>query len=340
MDVTNRVDEKIAKCSVQLGGGKVFAAVVQAVNSVRSAIDAGQIKFYEPTDHQEVFQRAETKRQPQEPHSQPDVENFVAGKAYALGFMAVDEARDAWAVDPWDAQYLGVTVKELSLAMKALRANGLLQSGARPDYVRPTDKLLAEHSSRAREEATLTRSKLSHSSPPAKDELMKEVQRALKQHPTFALVVLDVDNFKSVNDTKGHLGGNVCLDKFIDAVETVVGSRGRVYRWGGDEFAICLPDFSTTEAVTTAERIRAAVEQAKAGGEIAVTTSIGVCGSDRTDSKSPEEFFDFADKAMYKSKHTGKNCVTAWPIGTKAASPLPSQRNRRSRTLELDSRRF
>src|SRR5215468_235765 len=127
MDVTNRVDEKIAKYSVQLGGGKVFAAVVQVVNSVRSAIDAGQIKFYEPTDHQEVFQRAETKRQPQEPHSQPDVENFVAGKAYALGFMAVDEARDVWAVDPWDAQYLGVTVKELSLAMRVLRANGLLQ---------------------------------------------------------------------------------------------------------------------------------------------------------------------------------------------------------------------
>jgi diguanylate cyclase (GGDEF)-like protein len=341
IDVTNRADGKIAKCSVQIGGGRVFAVVIQAVNSVRSAVDAGQIKFYEPTFHQEVYQRVETKQQPQERRSQADVEHFVAEKAYT-GFIAVGEATEVWAVDPWDAQYLGVTVRDLSLAMRVLRANGLLQAGTGPDYVRPTDKLLAERSARAKEDAPFSRSKqkLSHNSPPAKDELLKDLQHVVKHHPTFALVVLDVDNFKSVNDTKGHLEGNACLDKFIEAVETVVGGRGKVYRWGGDEFAICLPDYSTAEALTTAERVRSAVEQAKAGGDIEVTTSIGICGSDYTESKSPEEFFDFADKAMYESKHAGKNRVTTWPLssaGSKSESTPTKRMGEQERHKLADS---
>jgi hypothetical protein len=71
----------------------------------------------------------------------------------------------------------------------------------------------------------------------------------------------------------------------------------------------------------TAERIRSAVEQAKPGGEIAVTTSIGICGSDRADSKSANEILDFADKAMYESKRLGKNRVTIWPLGTNLVQP-------------------
>src|SRR5271165_6992460 len=338
-DVTNTADGKIAKCSVQLGGGGVLALVVQAVNSVRSAVDAGQIKFYEPTVRQEFYQRAETDEQPQEHHSQEDVEFFVAGKAYTLGFMAVDQVSDVWAVDPWDAEYLGVTVRDLSLAMRVLRAKGLLEAGTGPEYVRPTDKLLAELSSRAKQKESFSPSqrKLSHRSPPNKDELLKDVQNILQQHSVFALVMVDVDNFKSVNDAKGHPEGDACLDKVIEAIETVVGRKGKIYRWGGDEFAICLPDFCTAEAVATAERIRYAVEQTKAGGDIEITTSIGICGSDRVESKSPEEFFDFADKAMYHSKHSGKNRVTAWPLrstGTKAEE-TPAKRLGEQQRLKL-----
>jgi len=86
----------------------------------------------------------------------------------------------------------------------------------------------------------------------------------------------------------------------------------------GDEFVVCLPDFSTDEAQVTAERIRCAVEQAKPGGNIPVTTSIGVCGTDRIDSKSADEILDFADKAVYQSKNSGRNRVTIWPFSTEA----------------------
>src|SRR6266481_3563455 len=99
MDVTNKADGNVAKCSVQLGGGRVFAALLQAVNSVRSAIDAGQITFYEPNVHQERYQRAETKQQPQERRSQADVEHFLREKAYT-GFIAVGELTEVWTADP------------------------------------------------------------------------------------------------------------------------------------------------------------------------------------------------------------------------------------------------
>jgi hypothetical protein len=65
------------------------------------------------------------------------------------------------------------------------------------------------------------------------------------------------------------------------------------------------------------------VEEAKPGGEIAVTTSIGVCGSDRANSKSADEILGFADKAMYQSKNSGKNRVTTWPLGVDAGQSIP-----------------
>ena len=70
------------------------------------------------------------------------------------------------------------------------------------------------------------------------------------------------------------------------------------------------------EGQATAERIRSAVEQARPGGDIEVTTSIGVCGSDCAEPKSPEELLDFADKVMYESKRAGKNRVTVWPLSS------------------------
>ena len=124
------------------------------------------------------------------------------------------------------------------------------------------------------------------------------------------MIVVDLDSFKLVNDTHGHSARDECLHKVVSVIGTVVGTRGRLYRWGGDEFVVCLHDFSTEEAKVTAERIRLAVESAKPGGEIPVTTSIGVCGTDCIDSSAAQDILDFADKAMDESKRSGKNRVT------------------------------
>jgi diguanylate cyclase (GGDEF)-like protein len=313
-------------------GHTVFDTLVETVNSVRAAIDEELVRFHSPDVRQETYQRVKRQRQ-FEHRSQSEIEHFLRGKAYILGFIAVDEPSNVWTTDPWDFQYLGATKKELSLATRVLQANGVLQatgvSHPFSEYVRPTDKLLAEQSSEKKDEETLFQSqqKVSRLNLPTKDVLLKDMRTILERHPVSAILVTDADNFKSVNDTLGHSKGDECLDLIVGTIATIVGRKGKIYRWGaGDEFAVSLPDFSTEEAQATAERIRRGIVEAKTGGDIVVTTSIGICGSDRVKSKSANEILDFADKAMYASKQSGRNRVTTWPIGVNLvadATPNP-----------------
>jgi len=197
-----------------------------------------------------------------------------------------------------------------------MRANGLFEGGSDIDYAHPTDKLLAQQSeTKNAEQKSQAPQKVSRLNLPTKDALLSDVQAALQQLSILAILVIDLDHFKSVNDKLGHSEGDACLDRVVDTIAIVVGRKGKLHRWGsGDEFAVFLPDFSTEDAQATAERIRSSVEQNRPGGEILVTTSIGICGTDRADSKQPVEILDFADKAMYESKQSGRNRVTAWPI--------------------------
>jgi diguanylate cyclase (GGDEF)-like protein len=328
MDVVNQVDGQIAKCSMKIEssfGHTIFDILPQTINSARLAVDDGSIRFFKADVRQETYQRIKDQHQPFEKRSQQEIEQFLAGKAYMLGFLAVEVPSEIWAADPWDAQYLGVTKKELLLAMRVMRASALLEPGEGTEYVRPSDKLLAEQSStnRQADEIFQRQQQASRLTLPNKEILLSDMATILERHTVTTLLVIDLDEFKSVNDTQGHSEGDACLDRVVSTIANVVGRKGKLYRWGGDEFAVFLPDFSTEEAKVTAERIRYAVEQAKPGGEIAVTTSIGICGIDRTDSKSPEEILDFADKAMYESKRLGKNRVTIWPfVVAKVPNPV------------------
>jgi diguanylate cyclase (GGDEF)-like protein len=319
MDVVNQIDDQIAKCSMKIGYSydqTIFDILPQTINSVRLAVDDGSIRFFKADVPQGTYQRIEHQQQPLEARPQPEVEKFLAGKAYMLGFVAVEEPSQIWIADPWDAQYLGKTKKELLLAMRVMRASALFDPGQGPEYVRPSDKLFAEQSStnRQADEIFQPQQQASRLTLPNKERLLSDMEAIRERHIVTALLVIDLDGFKNVNDTQGHSEGDACLDRVVRTIATVVGRKGKLYRWGGDEFAVCLPDFSTGEAQTTAERIRDAVEKAKPGGEIAVTTSIGICGTVRTDSKSAEEILAFADKAMYESKRLGKNRVTIWPF--------------------------
>jgi diguanylate cyclase (GGDEF)-like protein len=146
---------------------------------------------------------------------------------------------------------------------------------------------------------------------PDKEKLFADVSSFLTRKAGIALLVIDLDHFKNVNDTKGHQEGDACLDRVVKVGGGVLGRKGILYRWGGDEFAIALPDFSTEEAHATGERIRRAIEHAKPGTDLPVTTSIGVSGNDRITDGSAEVLLDAADKAMYKSKEK-RNRVTSW----------------------------
>jgi diguanylate cyclase (GGDEF)-like protein len=335
--VTNQEDGNIALCSIDLGfspTGTMFDIAMLAVNSARVAVDTGRINFYTPGAHpgsvDNRYQRIERKTQPHERRSQSEIEAFLSGKAYSLGFHIPGNKTEIWAVDPWDGAYLGVTKKELQRAMHVLEARHLLKPGQRPEYFYPTNELIVEKSKQPDDNSVrLVQSKnLTRKNLPSKDDLVKDVSKVLGEYRTSGLILIDLDNFKAVNDTLGHSAGDVCLDGAVAIIAEVIKGRGKVYRWSahaGDEFAVLLPGFSTLETQATAERIRVDIEQAKLGKDVSVTASIGVCSTDRVDSKSAEQLLDAADKAMYVSKHSGKNKVTAGPIEQKESPDNPIQ---------------
>lgn len=152
----------------------------------------------------------------------------------------------------------------------------------------------------------------------------------------IAVVFIDLDNFKAVNDTKGHPAGDACLATVVEAVGGVITGKGKLYRYGGDEFAVILRNADVHEGAATAERIRRAIEAARPGGDIEVTGSIGVAASDQPGLHDPDNLLKAVDDAVYSSKDAGKNRVTKWQQQQERESPnRPSQADRIKRLIDL-----
>jgi diguanylate cyclase (GGDEF)-like protein len=149
---------------------------------------------------------------------------------------------------------------------------------------------------------------------PSREVLFKDVAGFIQSGKTLAVVFVDLDGFKQVNDTLGHAAGDKCLEQVADVLGSLSVNRGKVYRYGGDEFVLLLPNAVSFEAAATAERLRASIEQANVGGKVPVTVSVGVIGSDVSRVSTAEEFVDAADRAAYFSKNSGKNKVTVGPV--------------------------
>lgn len=124
------------------------------------------------------------------------------------------------------------------------------------------------------------------------------------EHSSHSLLLLDVDNFKSVNDSSGHVEGDEILKKIAEIMGHRTRNRDIVSRWGGDEFAILLPRSSEENAAKIAEEIRENVEN-----QTSVTISVGVLELDLT--KTLVENYDRADVALYEAKQLGRNQVVS-----------------------------
>jgi diguanylate cyclase (GGDEF)-like protein len=150
---------------------------------------------------------------------------------------------------------------------------------------------------------------------PKLHELETDVADLISARELFSCVLLDLDNFKTVNDRNGHKAGDTCLEAVAQSIGKAIAKRGRLYRFRqGDEFAILLRNFTTPEAKATAERIRKQIEDEKPGKDIAVTASIGIVSSEQVELDTPPKLLDAADEAMYVSKFQGKNRVTICPV--------------------------
>jgi diguanylate cyclase (GGDEF)-like protein len=143
--------------------------------------------------------------------------------------------------------------------------------------------------------------------------------RVARYGHVYCVAVFDVDNFKGVNDAAGHLYGDQTLRQIAGALQSEIRSGDAVYRYGGEEFLVLLPEQSVESAALAAERLRAAVERLgiahPAGG--VVTVSAGVAGLDDPACK-PDEVFELADQALYRAKEGGRNRVEVHQPGSEA----------------------
>lgn len=141
-----------------------------------------------------------------------------------------------------------------------------------------------------------------------------EVGRSERHDQSFGVLVIDLDNFKHINDTHGHLVGDKYLVMIADTLHECLRLGDILARYGGDEFAIILPDADQEQVHMVAERIREAMEAmilvTADGTKIRGTASIGYAISPEH-AKTPKDLFLFADNMTYKAKSQGKNCIIA-----------------------------
>ncbi|WP_291347810.1 histidine kinase N-terminal 7TM domain-containing protein [Desulfobacula sp.] len=137
-----------------------------------------------------------------------------------------------------------------------------------------------------------------------------EVAKAKRMDRPISILLIDLDHFKAVNDKFGHPFGDKVLRAFARIVKENIRNIDIFGRYGGDEFAIILPETSSKTAFAIADRIRESICRdllAIDGKQINLTVSVGIFGTAENRSISLDELFDFADKALYKAKNMGRN---------------------------------
>ena len=141
------------------------------------------------------------------------------------------------------------------------------------------------------------------------EQLTETTKCAIRYHQPMAILMLDIDHFKRVNDVEGHPAGDLVLQEFSSRLKATVRAGTVVGRWGGEEFLVIAPRTNLAEALLLGERIRAAIAGPPidlGDRTISITVSIGCA----VGVKSAAELVALADAALYKSKAEGRNRVT------------------------------
>jgi len=145
--------------------------------------------------------------------------------------------------------------------------------------------------------------------------LENEIRRCSRYNRNMSLIMMDIDNFKRINDTYGHLTGDTILKRLAAVLQETVRKIDIPARYGGEEFVVILPETDKEEAVKIAERIRKNVAdivvKVNETEDLSPTISMGVAQY-TTDGKEAKELINAADTALYHSKHNGKNMVSIY----------------------------
>jgi len=139
-------------------------------------------------------------------------------------------------------------------------------------------------------------------------------EHAQQNRSRLACIMLDIDHFKSVNDTHGHGVGDEVIKYMADSLNSFLGDVDIVGRFGGEEFCMLLPDATSEAAMQRADKIRAYIESgtnAQISAPLSITSSFGVACLPG-DAKTPSELIEQADLALYEAKTSGRNRVVSW----------------------------
>jgi len=145
-------------------------------------------------------------------------------------------------------------------------------------------------------------------------QLVAAWRLAKRQETSIAVLALDVDHFKDINDSLGHAAGDLVLQQLAEILRSTARDTDAVARPGGDEFVVLLPNQSWDGAMSFAERLRANVDDfvfGPANRPVRLTISIGVALARHTDAVSPDAVLQQADRSLYRAKAEGRNRVSA-----------------------------
>jgi diguanylate cyclase (GGDEF)-like protein len=213
-------------------------------------------------------------------------------EASVLGLLTLVAPEDG-AFDEQAARAVGALAGQGAVAIENARLHRLIQKQARTDGLTG----LANH----RE---------------FQEQLAHEVERAQRFGVPVGLVLLDLDDFKMINDQYGHLAGDNVLKAVSGALRGAIRDIDQASRYGGEEFAVILPHTTIEGATRLAERLRQAIAERVAsapdGRQIRITASFGVAGLP-AHAATQVELIATADAALYRAKQTGKNRVAVGP---------------------------
>ena len=140
------------------------------------------------------------------------------------------------------------------------------------------------------------------------DEILEqELARTGRSGQEFSILILDIDYFKSINDTHGHQAGDAVLKEFASTVKDSLRKTDTVGRWGGEEFLVVVPSVGIEAAAVTAEKLRRVIETSRFTGVPGITCSFGVTSSVPGDSVAA--MITRADQALYRAKNAGRNRI-------------------------------
>jgi len=155
-------------------------------------------------------------------------------------------------------------------------------------------------------------------------KMHEEFERSKRYHNPLSLLILDIDNFKTINDTYGHHGGDAALVKISETLREKTRQSDFPSRYGGEEFVLVLPETDQENALQVASKIHDAIRSCAFGTTtrpFALTVSIGVSSTSTRFYSDWRELLNDADQALYLAKNTGKDRVETWDPEKKTSLP-------------------